>query len=212
MLTFPNLPTDSLYKFYFIVGFIMMFLSIFVIYDRTNKVFVAATQIDSLDSYFTKSQELEIELIENQNKVLEETSQSYDKIIKSSPSVTPLDSSRIIIKLMEERLQIQKQRYIEDSISQRKFLDYKIQHDKLNIYIKDKTVVVVSILFFLLGGYFFGYGGYYWTKKLQEPQDKILEIQLKLLEKELDTVNRYFPKRGIEPKVFSKLQRQRNFQ
>ncbi|RKR82649.1 hypothetical protein BDD43_2834 [Mucilaginibacter gracilis] len=163
MFNIPTLPTDSLYKFMFIGGIVLILFSFFTMNRASDDIKLKRKAADSLSA-----------TIRTRNKIDSLKSRWFDRNLNSH-----------IFTTEELKSQIENERKnLIDFISlsdayEKKALDLiKDEHkiDLISFFMG--VLIVVGITFTIVGGC-------QWYIKIQIPQDRLLQIQLQLAETEL---------------------------
>ena len=185
MLSLPIIPTDSLYKFYFVSGFLFVILGFYLMYSSGKTAKYQNLKVDS-------------------------ASYAMDALSKMERSQFKFDSLTLLagnttMNLNQVR-EYQKQTQIDYQKLSEAENGIKNETNKAK-YLKDTkyTDLAISVSCMILGFLFMFYGSKRWQLYIQSPQDRLLQIQLQLAEKDLEhkilTGRKHF-----EPKVLPRPQ------
>ena len=189
MFTTPTIPTDSLYKFLLVGGIVLMLASPYF-YFKNQANF--SNKLDKTDSTMTY-------IYYNQSRLTKELNSFNRKYtsIKLNNNYTQknIDSLK---EQLEELVNFQ------DSLHN-KFEMVKVNRD----YEQSIYGIIDSCLMLMLtiGIIMCGYGFYNWLVKVQNLQDKLLELEVNARVKELNYNSRNIRRLHFEPKI---LPRKRN--
>lgn len=180
MIPIPNLPTDSLYKFMFVGGLVMIISGYYLNHNLQNEVLEDLNKIHS--------SQIEYRLFTSLDSIRDKTSsrkfdREYNKISHSLKNNNLESAQKSTIKLdslLEKDLQV-----MEKLISSR----IKSAQDSVKLVEIGYSLNEVSKLYkylMILGTIINFVGGICWYKKIQEPQDRMTKIQLEMMEIELE--------------------------
>jgi hypothetical protein len=173
MLSLPTLPTDSLYKFLFVSGIIMIFFGVYLKTFRED---------DGYDDFWKLNmlKNKKIDSLFDINGIIKKMDDSAERKYregikinsdgtKTTPSPTNFVNYPKIFELNKKSYQLK-----QDSLYYNTKM-YLISEKNFNI--KNEGLVLIFI-----GTIIAVFGGLFWYKYIQRPQDKLLSIQIEQLE------------------------------
>jgi len=222
MITFPNLPSDSLYKSFFFGGIILMVSASYFLTNGAEKKITRDIFLDSL------KETLHIEIQHHKDDVnnVEKKLNAFDaEVGKISSEFKFLNQRRPVSNVQKLLLKNKyKQVQNENNILGEKLL--KINHstidsiglnlnksfrDSLNVDLRQKvselTFSFFNKIYFLMlffGGIFTALGGVFWYFFVQQYQDAILRLQYLELVDKLSPRNKVKNIPYTEPKILSR--------
>jgi len=184
MFPLPALPTDNLYKFFFIGGISMVALSVLIFFSQYNKTKeklysyqMSILKYDSdVENWHGDAREIKAELAHN-DEVLEDTSHfrsqtDYDKIE---------ERLKVLTTRTDQLIKIQREIVWAKKIS-------PLNHEQLTDEQNHLTLIIwVTILFMLLGFCMIFYGCKKWYVLVQKPTDEKLRFELEQLKKSIQS-------------------------
>jgi len=194
MFSLPSLPTDSLYKFIFIGGLILIIFSAYLDQHQTTSQSQESFSVDSLG--IIKSTNLLGDSIKNLHrdermkylqKVSLSTNIQYVTMIRDKRSEAEIG----IIKEMLDRYNEEMNQIVSNSDSlsrdyKNTYIEYQLRYSKAKINQKLAKENNHNIkIYFLFGMAMFLLGGILWCFKIQGPQDELQKIQLQMARLEL---------------------------
>ncbi|QPH37905.1 hypothetical protein [Pedobacter endophyticus] len=194
MFSLPSIPTDSLYKFLFIGGLVLMIYSVYTVQNQNTRLARQKFTVDSI-------------------RILQRTYFKLDSIVDRAHLINYqdkqkeiLDADKLYLELIRKKkdpreieiIDEQKRRYRAQINENSKRLDSLIKkHTKDVVQSELRSTELNSILDstesnlrqanagILLGFLLLIIGGALWYCKIQKPQDRLQSIQLEIAEIEL---------------------------
>lgn len=208
MNNLPSLPTDNLYKFYFIAGISIIVLSIGLLINQTNLLNEKRNKLDleilkadyELDIFKEKHNEIKDEIDEMKSESI-----MNKRIVTSNDSFDLIDFKRNIFNDLEYRKYLEFIANNEDflfperkkaELIKNKVRDINLYHHKqifnislLKLRLNERNTLInnlyflwfIVIFFVLLGIIMTVYGHKKWYELVQKPLDEKLRIELELL-------------------------------
>jgi hypothetical protein len=166
MFSLPTLPTDSLYKFCFVSGIILLLFSVFLKFSA-NKITFQATEDRKIIN-----EDFRIDSVINSRTTVEDSLKGYQSLklseIKKEDyplyKLRPVDSSSI------NRLSAMRKKNNENIIR---------LNDALHFYDYSNSLLALSLVMI-------AYGGGFWFHNVQKIQDRLLKVQLNTAQIELE--------------------------
>jgi len=198
MFSLPTLPTDSLYKFIFIGGLILLIFSAYLDQNQLDSSTKENFNMDSLQ--IVKNSYAQMDSLNNLNddkrlkylgEAYKSTSVQYADMIKKKSSVAEIG----IIKEMNDRYSREMNQIIlkHDSLTKdyhRTYIEFQLRQSRYEMNEKlSKSHHSTSNMCFYSGVIMFLLGGFLWCYRIQIPQDEIQKIQLDLAKLELQRQN-----------------------
>jgi hypothetical protein len=214
MLTFPNLPTDSLYKFIFIAGVVLIVVSLYQNPKVQDEYYNKSMRTDSL-SFLNKDTLGQVSdtlsLFDNQIKSANNLNHRYnitcDSIINRSKRGIKISNDLIkTYRSQKSNLDSIENILLKSSSKQVNLINKKFKLKVEDVYLKARLVRIEKsydsqrfqlIAMVLMGFVLMFMGGFGWFIYIQSPQDKLLQIQLKEAEKKATIIGRTH----FEPKI-----------
>jgi len=192
MITIPNIPSDSIYKFYFVSGIVLIIFSFYTQYYTLSKITGKLQTADSIKVIRNYLDSTEFNSLKKANNTLDKIGELQKNIVKKHHlkvfnHMTDFDSVEYLKKLYLEQRKYSKEDSLYDLDNAKVKLIMEEEYNEVKKDITDKNNVWIT---YLLGAILFTYGSCMWTIKIQKPQDQILTMQVKIMEKQLnDTSN-----------------------
>jgi hypothetical protein len=211
MFPMPTFPTDSLYKFSFIFGLFLIMFSIYFSeghlnkYDKRQPAYI----IDSIKTTAGEQQRAGKRMISNlialdakhpttmtfyhyraiamlsrDFKILDLNSNKIlDALFRPVQMPHTADTINLHLTMNEIKAKLNLRLYLlyQNHITELDYYNSKINNDKLIFW----SVLTVGILMFLVGTYL-------WYVKIQKPQDQLIMLQLKQIQKQNIKLNTEF--------------------
>lgn len=202
MLTFPTLPTDSLYKFIFIAGVVLVVTSTYMMPRISIENLNEEVRLDSLqimnhfESNVVKDSANEIE------RVLKKYDEETDSLIKTNGKIANLreryNKDVVPTKSQFKRLARKQMAYTIDSL-------FKDNRKKMNEKFYQMNNHLLKNIF-VLGWLLVSIGGVFWYLCIQQPQDELLKIQLVEARKKTDNSKEIKVRKHFEPQTLPRPQ------
>jgi len=186
MINLPNLPTDSLYKFTFMGGIVLLLSSLFLLKDNYSQVTSMLTNADSVIKSHRVQSEASFKIQEAKLKVLENAYHAGNRILGKDSILLSRPIPEMILKNRKRDLEESELVANKDSI--RKMQQF---HDETLIRHLIKAEYTNWHLFLIwviltTGALMTSYGCFMWYYRIQLPQDKLLHMRVILMEKQLN--------------------------
>jgi uncharacterized membrane protein len=107
MPTFPNLPTDNLYKFFAISGLFIVILSVTIPYFQEHDLATQAIQIQQDEAILSKELkylQTEIDIAIDKGEILDLQNYVFEKLKALDIKVTELDTKKKLLQNLENEL------------------------------------------------------------------------------------------------------------
>jgi hypothetical protein len=176
MIPIPPLPTDSLYKFTFVAGILFQIAAILLGYTAIENLNNQKTKVDSANDVF-------------------------------NTAITTFKVKTTIDSLLLQVPKINKTEILKNSREQVTILDKPLndvtKETKNYRKVSELSIGMLTFAFVLLieGGYLSIWGSKKWQDKIQTQNDRLLEIQVKLAERELEKKIPFLGRKHYEPLI-----------
>jgi hypothetical protein len=202
--TLPTLPTDSLYKFTFYLGLLLLFGSFFFMFKQNEAVMKYHLMQDSL--VLNESASLKHERFKDSVliKELSKTNNAFDRLKKFRPQTNQNADSlkdEITVKTTDERIKLYKDYLESDSIH--KLYDFKFAY--IAKQIKHKTEFsgyIFQACLMFTGSLLLMWSGFMWYYRIQIPQDELFNLQVITAKKEAEAKKFNSGRKHFEPRIY----------
>ncbi|PWK74177.1 hypothetical protein LX99_03978 [Mucilaginibacter oryzae] len=203
MITVPALPTDSLYKFLFVFGIILLITGGYFATEVNKKYRVLILHVDSVTKNIkfkslnlTKNTDSLKKQLDYLDKTVSKNQKKMDSLGKSQFHnhkdfiLSKKQSANLKIEKIKLAIELDKLKNKHAEL-EKKWKEISDDGDKAESIINYQTInmdfyIWFPVIVIFLGCIFTGLGGFRWYFKIQYYQDKILEMQYLQLKKDIE--------------------------